>query len=195
MKTINRKTRILCSDYRNLLLKKGYKYAGSGMYGWVYVKGDHAVKVGVTWKNEAYLDYVKAVAKSKSPFAPKFYELTYYSVPDGSGFSWDEDAGDFFVVTMERLKPLDYDSNQLKIVDDISSYIEISCDSWSSPSWLNESKKHLKMHFGKELKSLLNVCDKIITLAKRNDYGTDLHDANAMIRPETNQIVITDPLC
>lgn len=199
MKIINRRTRYSMWDYISLLKKEGYEFLGSGCFGQVYGKGDHVVKIGLTEKNGAYLNYVKAASTmQENTWVPRFGELTMYESPL---------ENDFFALTMELLQSVNScdDPNWGKFyteVDSISDYLHVQKNVRHGHAWYAPTKervKEVKVNLNKLLATkkqdgLLDVCNEIIELVVNNGHHLDCHSGNVMIRAETGEYVITDPV-
>jgi len=194
MKIIKRKTSMTRHRYEQLLREEGYTYVDSGLYGSVFVKGDHAVKVGNIWDNEPYLAYVKVAMKSKgNPWAPRIYELTEYECHAYSCEARDY-RDDYFVVCMEALTEID--SRKYNKISKVSDYIDVYGNEYVSGeangilvSEVQKIEKKTKQP------GLLTICNAIVRTRKKIGACGDLHEGNVMIRAETGEYVITDPIC
>jgi len=182
MKTIERKTRYSLDDYKAMLCREGYKYVDSGCYGAVYVNGNVAIKVGLTRRNKAYLDWVKFAIEnygSGNPWLPKIYELTKYECHSDS---YDRD--DFFVVCMEALSPLCWENpEQTELIEAARNFL-----------YWNRSERLEKVVLTLKQGGFKDVLMEVSKISKAG-HGIDMHMGNVMIRSETGEYVITDPLC
>ncbi|AMQ65981.1 kinase protein [Stenotrophomonas phage vB_SmaS-DLP_6] len=174
-------------DYIDKVLRpKGWKYAGSGAYGVVYTKGKAAIKLGQVTGNKGYLKYIESVAElDDNPSKPIVSELTYCTPKDGGEYDR------FFIVMMERLQPLHWDDDD--DVDSIDAIINrLAYNYRDSAAEIDGIIKKLKRERSKQ-RGLMKVIEKIVELTKQG-CGLDIHSGNLMVRPGTDELVITDPL-
>ena len=176
-------------DYIDKVLRpQGWKYAGSGAYGVVYTKGTAAIKLGQVTGNKGYLKYIESVSElGDNPSKPMISELTYCTPKGSEGNSYDR----FFIVMMERLDPIRGDDDD--DVDSIDAIINrLAYNYRDSAAEIDGIIKKLKRKRSQQ-RGLMKVIEKIVELTKQG-CGLDIHYGNLMVRPGTDELVITDPL-
>ena len=171
-------------DARNLIKAQGkFKRIGTGAFGEVYgSKNSNLVyKIGEVYENEPYLAYIKTVITQKehNPFTPKIYGVRIYQ-------NKKEDEDSYFVVCMEKLKPID--RNDHRVYRWFSDQLETSSD--SSRNAIAEQMLGIKTVVPPAVSNALKLLKKAWRKSKQGDW--DLHSGNFMKRGK--QIVITDPL-
>ena len=174
-----------CAREAECFVKSKIKFTciGKGSYGRVYAtqKSTVVYKVGNYLDNDGYLAYIEILEKQKkhNVYTPVIHSVhVYHTTTNRDSYT----ATDYFVVVMERLKPIrdkDYDAwrwlrawsqADSKIPKYTSLGIEIIIP-----------KDLIKIM--KSLQKALNTIDGICL---------DVHDENVMMRGE--QMVIIDPL-
>ncbi len=178
-----------CSKYdyiEKVLEPQGWKYAGSGAYGVVYTKGDAAIKLGHVTGNKGYLRYIESIAElADNPSKPYITELTYCTPKDSHGAYCK-----FFIVMMERLNPVRYeDEDDIDSIEAVINRVTYYSDRTAEIDGILKKLKRKRS----QQRGLMKVIEKIVELTKQG-CGLDIHSGNLMVRPDTDELVITDPL-
>lgn len=200
MKVLKSKSDTSYDKFVKNLRKKGYRRIGSGVFGEVYAtkRSRHVIKIGITDRNEAYLDFLNVVKKNqKNPHFPKIHSLTKVIVnnkskdkDDDEDYFWDDfDNDDYFIVKMERLKAIGHLGRRIQNREAEKFGVDSIYD-FDSIKFYN--KEAVKRASGKHRKEAIKKLHKLLW-----NHGEDLHTGNLMwrIRGKKKQLVITDPVC
>ncbi len=155
-----------------------YKTIGSGSYAMVYGAKNSPIvyKVGDAEEDEGYMSYLKVLSKQKkqNPFAPVIYGVRIYT---------DYDGRSYFVVAMERLKPVKGH------IRDVIQFFQDTLDD-SDIYDINGSIPLLGITVPKPLQEMTHLLDRAGQSCRHASY--DFHCGNFMMRDK--QLVVTDPL-
>ncbi len=177
-------------EYSDVLRKNGFRYLDSGCYGSVYAKDDVVVKVCRSASNTAYLEYVEAVRRQKSPpsWLPKIDAV--FDCVDKNGERW-------FAVQLERLDEGDTSdgwgepTDHYRVVDEIDSVAYATRYMHRDPSEKARVEK-----VAKKLEKLQPGAKRAIKVLAPlfERHNPDVHPGNIM-RRKNGEFVITDPVC
>ena len=180
-KKIGRKTSKLNEEgfVSSLCRENKLRKIGSGCFGTVYGSKSRKTvfKTGNADENDGYLAFVKyALKHQNNPWFPKIKNVTIYR-------STKKEFNSYFVIEMERLKPL-------KCADDREEIVELL------DSIINSHKavtRLLKQSLSKTAMTNLSTMGKVLRTLF-NNHCHDLHCNNVMKRAN-GQVVIIDPVC
>lgn len=160
-----------------------FNMIGSGCYATVYgsKKSDVVYKVGEVCVNSPYLSYVKALRTCRvaNPYLPKIHGVRIYS----NGCKRE----DYFVVAIEKLKPLSRKLYNMPYLFERLIYGNLLND----VSDADTSSLGITVVIPKHIRHAIKLLHLARKSAKHSSF--DIHDGNFMLRDK--QIVITDPLC
>jgi len=175
-------------EYYDKLRKDGWKFAGSGAGGTVYVKGDLALKVSSDEAYDHFLEY--ALAHQNNPWFPKIYDVkrfedVYYSKEDRDNNSrfawtpWTPGKGDDYTVTL--MEKLAFRKGSYKQRKNLSGTME------ATGKEINWGLKPPMKGMSRNQKQAVKICAELF-----KEHMADLHDRNIMYRGK--QPVIIDPV-
>jgi len=134
---------------------------------------------------DAYLNYLKVICKDQAnPFFPKIKSATVYH--RGEEYA--------YIIEMERLTSLEDGKNRNKLGATERHLFDVLQDDESLEGMARNAELMLKLapelKRNKKVTSLLTMFKKLSELIE--DWGSDIHDGNIMLRGR--QLVITDPI-
>lgn len=178
---------------------KRYPSLGFGLSAHVYDMTSypgHVIKVA--YEDRGYIDYLKYIEKHPNRLSPKVRR------------AWvDEDKG-ASVTVMEKLECILKDADNPTAVElrentkrEFSALQRVLTyrERHANAAYRQSLKLHRLEQFALsryEANQILgmdrvNVMEELIGLAHEHDYSWDLHGMNVMLRPNTGELVVTDP--
>jgi hypothetical protein len=183
--------------YKSDLIDAGYRQLGHGAFASVWAKpySKTVLKIGYVDNNESYLQFVKKSVKKNNPYFPKFFAITIFE---------HKGSPDYFVLEMERLRPLPRKVDFCFDVTDDNKYISDPVGQYAHALLTD---LHLTQRVAQRISNKLKIkltpvnqearaaCSKVLDRLLRKWRG-DFHDRNIMLRKEKtfSTLVFTDPV-
>lgn len=177
--------------------KDGGKIMGEGCYGKVYSHPRWNYVAKTFFYDACYLKFIRHATNNPSPAFPKIIGNVQRVVPQFKRH-WAQEQ--LYIVRMEPLIPI-Y-SGELDEIRHAIKEVYLDEDIWKSwPKYRSYTPNmptddaHIREVLKNDIKmqNYILAYNKLIQYNNTGDCVFDLHSGNIMIRPSTEQCVITDP--